>query len=75
MCHEHNQFGNRMALYGDFFGTWRIWDGIRGLDYLLSRPEADASRVGITGTSGGGTLTSYISALDDRITWPPPRAT
>ncbi len=40
-CSEHNQFGNRMALLGDFFGAWRLWDGIRALDYALSRPEAD----------------------------------
>lgn len=71
-CHEHNMFGNRLALLGDFFGTWRTWDGIRGLDYLLSRPEADSSRVGVTGNSGGGTLTTYISALDDRVTMAAP---
>jgi len=71
-CHEHNQFGNRLALLGEFFGTWRVWDGIRGLDYLLSRPEADPSRVGVTGSSGGGTLTTYISALDDRVTMAAP---
>lgn len=71
-CHEHNMFGNRLALLGDFFGTWRAWDGIRGLDYLLSRPEADASRVGVTGNSGGGTLTTYVSALDDRVTMAAP---
>ncbi len=66
-CHEHNMFGNRLALLGDFFGMWRAWDGIRGLDYLLGRPEADRTRVGVTGNSGGGTLTTYVSALDDRV--------
>jgi len=67
-CHEHNLFGKRLALLGDFFGSWFVWDGIRSLDYLLSRPEADATRVGVTGNSGGGTLSTYLSALDDRFT-------
>jgi hypothetical protein len=57
-----------MSLVGESFSAWRAWDGIRGLDYLLSRPEVDGSRVGVTGNSGGGTLSSYVNALDDRIT-------
>ena len=71
-CEAHNQMGNQMLLLNDFFGTWRVWDAIRGLDYLLARPEADRSRVGVTGNSGGGTLTSYVSALDPRITMSAP---
>ena len=42
-------------------------DGMRSIDYLVSRPEIDASRIGCTGNSGGGTLTSYIMALDERV--------
>jgi dienelactone hydrolase len=67
-CSEHNMMGKQLRLTGEFLGTWRAWDGIRGLDYLLSRPEVDASRIGVTGNSGGGTLTSYVNALDDRPT-------
>ena len=37
--------------------SYRIWDGIRSLDYLASRPEIDAKQLGCTGNSGGGTLT------------------
>jgi dienelactone hydrolase len=44
-----------------------IWDGIRSIDYLLSRKEVDPQRIGITGRSGGGTQSVYISAYDDRI--------
>ncbi|WP_373495236.1 alpha/beta hydrolase family protein [Aquiflexum sp.] len=44
-----------------------IWDGIRAVDYLLSRPEVDPKRIGITGRSGGGTQASYIAAFDERI--------
>lgn len=44
-----------------------IWDGIRSIDYLLSRDEVDPRRIGITGRSGGGTQTSYIAAVDERI--------
>ncbi len=66
-CQEHNMMGNQMSLVGEFFGAWRLWDGIRSLDYLLSRPEVDGRRVGVTGNSGGGTLTTFLTALDDRF--------
>jgi cephalosporin-C deacetylase-like acetyl esterase len=46
---------------------YRIWDGIRGIDYLCSRDDIDPERIGCTGNSGGGTLTSYIMALDKRV--------
>jgi acetyl esterase/lipase len=42
------------------------WNGIRALDYLVSRPEVDASRIGLTGRSGGGAYSWFIAALDDR---------
>ena len=64
----HNMIGKELRLCGDFFGAWRVWDGIRGIDYLCSRPEVDTSRLGVTGNSGGGTTSTYISALDDRLT-------
>jgi hypothetical protein len=43
------------------------WFGIRGLDYLSTRPEVDADRFGITGHSGGGAYSWAVTALDDRI--------
>lgn len=43
------------------------WFGIRGLDYLATRPEVDMNRIGVTGHSGGGWYSWMIAALDDRI--------
>lgn len=71
-CHEHNLMGNQMSLVGDFFGMWRAWDGIRSLDVLLSQPNIDKAHVGVTGCSGGGTLTTYLTALDERFTMAAP---
>ncbi len=64
---EHTLVGVGALLVGQNTATYRIWDGIRSLDYLASRPEIDPKRLGCTGCSGGGTLTSYLMALDDRI--------
>jgi dienelactone hydrolase len=45
----------------------QIWDNMRCVDYLLSRPEVDGTRIGITGCSGGGNQTMYTAAVDERI--------
>ncbi len=52
---------------GTSVAAFRIWDGIRGIDYLQSRDDIIKEKIGCTGNSGGGTLTTYISALDDRV--------
>ena len=64
---EHTINGLQTLLTGDPLARYTIWDGIRALDYLLSRPEVDPKRVGVTGNSGGGTHTSYLASLDDRF--------
>jgi dienelactone hydrolase len=64
---EHTLVGVGSMLIGQSTASYRIWDGIRSLDYLAGRPEIDPKRLGCTGNSGGGTLTSYLMALDDRI--------
>jgi dienelactone hydrolase len=69
---EHLLAGNQQFLVGEFFGSWRAWDGIRALDYLLSRPEVDPKHVGITGNSGGGTMTTWLCGLDTRWTMAAP---
>lgn len=67
MCGEHAVLGNPMYLLGTSLARYRIWDGIRGIDYLCSLPEVDPKRIGCVGNSGGGTLSAYISAIDPRV--------
>src|SRR5438270_1318362 len=43
------------------------WNGIRGIDYLVSRPDVDADRLAVTGISGGGASTVWIAAADERV--------
>ncbi len=64
---EHDYAGKRLLLWGINFALFRAWDGIRGLDYLLSRDDVDPARLGCGGQSGGGTMTMYLAALDGRI--------
>ena len=59
--------GTQSILIGETFARYRIWDAKRSLDYLISRPEVDGDQIGVTGCSGGGTVTTYISALDPRV--------
>jgi dienelactone hydrolase len=69
---EHLQVGNQQFLVGEFFGAWRAWDGIRALDYLLTRSEVDPKRVGVTGNSGGGTETTWLCGVEQRWTMAAP---
>jgi cephalosporin-C deacetylase-like acetyl esterase len=64
---EHTLIDIGARLVGRSTAQYRIWDGIRSIDYLCSRPEVDSNRIGCTGNSGGGTLTSYLMATDERI--------
>lgn len=63
----HAQEGLAATLLGWNLMRSQVWDGMRAIDYLSSRPEVDATRLGVTGNSGGGTQTSSLFALDDRL--------
>ncbi|MBL8797771.1 MAG: prolyl oligopeptidase family serine peptidase, partial [Planctomycetia bacterium] len=43
------------------------WNGVRGIDYLVSRPDVDADKIAVTGISGGGAATFWIAAADERV--------
>ena len=64
---QHAMAGLQETLIGQNLARYFIWDGLRALDYLTSVPEVDPNRIGVTGNSGGGTLTTYISMLDPRV--------
>jgi cephalosporin-C deacetylase-like acetyl esterase len=64
---EHTLVGIGSILVGRNTATYRIFDGMRAIDYLVSRSDIDAKRIGCTGNSGGGTLSAYLMALDERI--------
>lgn len=65
--HEHSYGGSPAFLLGGSPALYFVWDGIRAVDYLLSRKEIDKNRIGIAGRSGGGTQSAYIAAVDARI--------
>ncbi|MBQ7694721.1 MAG: acetylxylan esterase [Lentisphaeria bacterium] len=67
LCGAHNMLGKEMVLYGEYFCSWRAWDALRAIDCMVSLPELDGSKIMLTGCSGGGTMTCWVNALDDRI--------
>ncbi len=64
---EHSMPGQLLLLLGENLTAYMVWDGMRAIDYLLTRPEVDKDKIGCAGHSGGGTLTMFISALDERV--------
>ncbi len=64
---QHFSNGAAAILLGQSVARYFIHDGMRAIDYLVTRPEVDPERIGATGCSGGGTQTTYISALDPRV--------
>jgi dienelactone hydrolase len=54
-------------LLGETMIGWRVWDVMRSIDWIATRPELDSSRIGCMGISGGGTCTLFSTALDLRI--------
>jgi dienelactone hydrolase len=64
---EHTLLNAQATLLGTNLPAEELWDNVRGLDYLLTRPEVDAARVGCLGNSGGATQTAYLLGYDDRV--------
>jgi cephalosporin-C deacetylase-like acetyl esterase len=64
---EHSYAGVQTLLTGTSLSDYFIWDGVRAIDYLETRKEVDAKRIGITGRSGGGTQSALIASYDERI--------
>ncbi len=64
---EHMTEGVAPILLGRNLATYMIWDGMRAIDYLQSRPEVNGEKIGCTGISGGGNLTAMLMSLDPRI--------
>ncbi len=64
---EHSMAGQLLLLFGENLTGYLVWDGMRAIDYLLTRPEVDPERIGCAGHSGGGTLTKFIAVADQRV--------
>ena len=77
---EHSYIDLMASLIGQDIARYFTYDAIRCVDYLLSRPEVDPERLGVTGNSGGSTQSCYLMMVDDRIkaaapaNWPTTRA-
>ena len=54
-------------LLGQTMIGWRVYDVMRTIDWIATRKELDAARIGCMGVSGGGTVTLFAAALDPRI--------
>ncbi len=65
--HAHSALGVGAILLGHNTARFMLHDMIRSLDYLEERPDIDGERLGAMGNSGGGTQTSHIMSLDNRI--------
>lgn len=64
---EHTLLNQSSSLFGASVAVYELFDNFRGLDYLVSRPEVDANRIGCMGNSGGGMQSIYFAAFDERI--------
>jgi cephalosporin-C deacetylase-like acetyl esterase len=64
---EHQMAGIQSLLGGESIARYMVWDGMRAIDVLSSLPYVDGKRIGVSGCSGGGTMTAYLAALDDRL--------
>jgi cephalosporin-C deacetylase-like acetyl esterase len=66
-CPDHDYAGAQCQPLDDSLARYFLHDSMRSVDYLCSRSEVDPDRIGITGSSGGGTQTSLMLLADPRI--------
>ena len=64
---EHDYAGSQSLALGDCIARYFIHDAMRSIDYLCTRSEVDSTKIGITGSSGGGTQTALMMICDPRI--------
>jgi len=64
---EHTMAGLQCLLTGTNVARYEIWDGIRAIDYLLTREDVDPKRIAVAGNSGGGTQSAYLAAVEPRL--------
>lgn len=64
---SHQIIGTQAFLCGTNVFNLMVWDAIRAIDYLSGRPEVDKSKICITGSSGGGMMTTYILPFENRL--------
>lgn len=64
---EHSYAGAQCLPLGDSIAKYFVHDSMRGVDYLLTRPEVDPNKIGVTGNSGGGTQSCLMMVCDPRI--------
>ncbi len=64
---EHLELGARSILIGQSVARYFIFDAKRAIDYLVSRPDVDPDRIGVTGCSGGGAITTYVGVFEPRV--------
>jgi alpha-beta hydrolase superfamily lysophospholipase len=64
---EHSALGRQCYLAGLNLMNYRVWDAMRAIDYLESRPDVDPARIGCAGTSGGGMETLQLAPFEVRI--------
>jgi hypothetical protein len=62
-----NQLFNFELMLGRVLAGVRVWDMMRAIDYLVSRDEVDAQRIGCAGLSMGGELSMLVAAMDERV--------
>ncbi len=64
---DHEHANQTALLIGQHIARYWFADGIRGVDYLIARPDVIADRIGTFGCSGGGTAAAYLAAMEPRI--------